>query len=230
MGEVIAISGIDTDIGKTVATGLMARALREAGMSVITQKVVQTGCTGISEDIIRHRQLMGIDLCPEDQEMTTCSQVFSFPGSPHLAAALENRRVEIGRISAATRHLAERYQVVLLEGAGGLHVPLTDELLFVDYLEEQGWPVILVTGSRLGSINHTLMSLEIAAARKIPIRGLIYNRFGTVEPRIASDSAQVFRNYLKRYGFADSVVELADLQMYHGDQQLPNFLQFLQST
>ncbi len=65
MGIVTCISGIDTDIGKTIATGLMAKTLLQSGYSVITQKIVQTGCNGIAEDIIAHRELMGIKLQPE---------------------------------------------------------------------------------------------------------------------------------------------------------------------
>lgn len=85
MGSVICISGIDTDIGKTVATGLMAKALLLRGYSVITQKVAQTGCTGISEDIQEHRKLMGVELLSEDQDGLTCPYVFSKACSPVLS-------------------------------------------------------------------------------------------------------------------------------------------------
>ncbi|HID01809.1 MAG TPA: dethiobiotin synthase, partial [Desulfobacterales bacterium] len=72
MCPVTCISGIDTNIGKTIATGLMARTLLEQGYSVITQKVVQTGCKGIAEDILQHRKLMRVELFPEDKDGMTC--------------------------------------------------------------------------------------------------------------------------------------------------------------
>ncbi|MBU0959939.1 MAG: dethiobiotin synthase, partial [Proteobacteria bacterium] len=105
MGVVTCISGIDTDIGKSVATGLMARSLSSSGYSVITQKLVQTGCHGVAEDIQRHRQLMGIDLLPEDLNGLTCPYVFSKPCSPHLAAELEGTAVDPERIRKATERL-----------------------------------------------------------------------------------------------------------------------------
>ncbi|MCK5071639.1 MAG: dethiobiotin synthase, partial [Desulfocapsa sp.] len=94
MCPVICISGIDTDIGKTIATGLLAKALLSQGYSVITQKVAQTGCTGISEDILKHRELMDTGLYPEDTNGLTCPYVFSKPCSPHLAAELSQTQID----------------------------------------------------------------------------------------------------------------------------------------
>ena len=78
------IGGIDTDIGKTYATGVLAKALYNRGLKVITQKLVQTGCEGIAEDIITHRDIMGMPLQALDKDGTTCPYVFSKPASPHL--------------------------------------------------------------------------------------------------------------------------------------------------
>ena len=85
----LCICGIDTNIGKSVVTGLMARFLHEQGHKVITQKPVQTGCDGQSEDILTHRRLMETGWLEEDEQRLTCPYNFSFPGSPHLAAKLE---------------------------------------------------------------------------------------------------------------------------------------------
>ena len=79
------ISGIDTDAGKTYCTGWLAQQLKRAGLRVITQKLVQTGNTGHSEDIDLHRRLMGIKSLPEDQEGLTAPEIYSYPCSPHLA-------------------------------------------------------------------------------------------------------------------------------------------------
>ena len=91
----IAITGIDTGVGKTLITGLFARHLRAAGHSVITQKLVQTGCAGMSEDILLHRRLMGIDLTDADRQGITCPYVFALPASPHLAASAEGRVIDL---------------------------------------------------------------------------------------------------------------------------------------
>lgn len=208
MGKVFCISGIDTDIGKTIVTGLLAKYLVRQGLRTITQKIVQTGCTGISEDILRHRQIMGSGIVDEDRQGLTCPYVFGTPCSPHLAARLAGQVIDCGLIGAATDRLRDRYDVVLLEGAGGLHVPLTEDVTLLDYIGEKGYPVILVTSPRLGSINHTVAALELLHHRGIDLRGLVYNRFPDQDPRITADSAAVFPRFLARFAFPCCLVDL----------------------
>lgn len=103
--RVLAVSGIDTDIGKTVATGLIARSLLDQGYRVSTQKMVQTGCVGISEDIAEHRRLMGIGLTEEDHSGLSCPYLFADPCSPHLAAELSGKRIDPARTLSATARM-----------------------------------------------------------------------------------------------------------------------------
>jgi dethiobiotin synthetase len=224
-GIVLAVTGIDTDIGKTIATGLLGRYLRQQGHTVITQKVVQTGCLGVSDDIVRHRQLMGMDIQDADRSGLTCSYIFPEPCSPHLAAALAGKEIDCAVITAATARLRQGYEYVLLEGVGGLLVPLQDNLTLLDYLEETGYPLILVSSSRLGSINHTLAALELAKGRGLKVLGILYNRFQEENPTIAGDSARVFSLYLREYGFADCVVDLYGSETYKKGQA-PDFGKF----
>ncbi len=217
MGVVTCISGIDTDIGKTIATGLLAKSLLQSGCSVITQKIVQTGCSGIAEDIIVHRELMGIELQAEDSSGMTCPYVFDKACSPHLAAELENRCIDTKKIGEATEGLRTRFEHVLLEGAGGLLVPLTREMTFLDYLQEQDYPLILVSSSRLGSINHTLSALELAKNRGIRVSGIVYNTFATSDTVIEEDSRNVFLAALAEYGFPERLVTLKAKTNYSGD-------------
>ncbi len=221
--SVIAITGIDTDIGKTVATGLLGRYLLGQGKRVITQKLVQTGCVGLAEDILVHRRLMGQDIQPEDQQGLTCPYVFARPCSPHLAASLAGQEIDPALIRQATRTLVARYDLVLLEGAGGLLVPLTAELTFLDYLEQEACPLIVVSTPRLGSINHTLSILELARNRGLTVLGILYNRYAESDPVIAEDSAQVFSRYLRRYGHHDCVVDLFAVEEYNRQQRSLDF-------
>ena len=122
-GKVLFISGIDTNVGKTYATGILARQLAAEGHTVITQKMIQTGCTDISEDIEMHRQLMGIPFTEEDKAGLTCPYIFTYPCSPHMAAERDGRRIDLSVITRATQELQKHYEYVLLEGAGGLMVP-----------------------------------------------------------------------------------------------------------
>ncbi len=214
MSSITCISGIDTDIGKTVATGLMAKALLEQGCSVITQKVVQTGCTGIAEDIQQHRKLMGVELFPEDKNCLTCPYVFSKPCSPHLAAELEQTQIDLDKITEATQNLAAKFDHVLLEGAGGLMVPLTSKVTFLDYLQEQDYPLVLVSSPRLGSINHTLSALELAKGRGIEVKGIIYNCYNSCDDVIRIDSRKMFVKALGKYGFSPRVIDMESAANY----------------
>ena len=99
--RVFFISGIDTGVGKTVATGLMSRFLRERGVDHCTVKMVQTGCDGFSEDLDAHRAIAGMPRLPEDEEGLTAPQIFKFPASAALAARLEGRAVDLGAIERA---------------------------------------------------------------------------------------------------------------------------------
>jgi dethiobiotin synthetase len=208
MGQVTCITGIDTDIGKTIVTGLVARSLQQTGVSVITQKIAQTGCEGIAEDIITHRKLMGISLLPEDKNGLTCPYVFKKACSPHLAAELEETHIDTKKITAATETLASKFDHVLLEGAGGLLVPLTRKITFLDYLEEKGYPLLLVSSARLGSINHTLSALEIAANRGLLVQGIVYNSYNADDAVIRDDSYRVFLRALQSYGFSEKIQRL----------------------
>ena len=209
--SVLFISGIDTDIGKTYATGLIAKALMQQGINVITQKLVQTGVAinlnsgeiGIADDIIIHRQLMGIPLQPCDIDNTTCPYRYEKPASPHLSAVLANEVLNSDVITSATKSLQADYEVVLLEGAGGLLVPITEQLLTLDYIAEQGYPIILVTSGRLGSINHTLLSLEAIKSRGLDVHSVIYNHIhdnaAQTNAEIANSTMDFLQNYLAVY-------------------------------
>lgn len=193
---VTVVSGVDTDAGKSIATGWWARQLMAQGKRVITQKLVQTGNQGLSEDILLHRKMMGLPLLPEDESRLTMPEIYSYPCSPHLAARIDNRPLDIDKITAATAELDRRYDEVLLEGAGGLMVPLTDSLLTLDYIERMGYPMIFVTGGVLGSISHTLLAFEALERRNICVTHIIYNRYPGRHDRIIDDESC---SYLKAY-------------------------------
>jgi dethiobiotin synthetase len=209
-GVVVAISGIDTGIGKTCVTGLLARALLQEGRQVITQKIVQTGCEGVSEDILEHRRLMGIGLQEVDLAGVTFPCVFRYPASPHLSARLEEREIDPMVIRRATFALQKRYDLVLLEGVGGLLVPLSRDLLFADYIRDAHYSLILVTAPRLGSINHTLLSIEACLKRGIVIRGVIYNSFQQTDRLIEEDTREIIRHYLHKAGSLAPLINLRE--------------------
>ena len=169
------VTGIDTGIGKSVAVGFIAKEWNKNGISTVTQKFIQTGNTDVSEDIIMHREIMGVELSKEDAPYVM-PEIYSFPASPHLAAKLENRPVDLEKISNATNFLIQKYDAVLIEGAGGIMVPISENYLTIDYISEKKYPIILVTSGRLGSINHTLLTLDAIRRRNLSLYALVYNR------------------------------------------------------
>ena len=205
---VVFVSGIDTGVGKTVVTGELARAAIAKGRDAITVKMVQTGNVGRSEDIEEHRRIMGVGELPEDAEGLTAPQIFAFPGSGHLAARLEGKRVNLKKITSSVEACARRRELVLVESAGGLFVPLTSSVLTIDYLAERGWPLVLVTNGRLGSINHTLMSIEAAVRRGIALLAVVYDWAPDVDPIIDEDTPATIKAYLKRWGLDVPLLKL----------------------
>ena len=176
--NVYFVSGIDTNIGKSYATAYLARVWREKGINVITQKFIQTGNpAGYSEDIELHRRLMGVEYLPEDEQGWTKPEIFSYPASPDLASRIDNRAVDFDKINHATSVLSERFDAVLVEGAGGLMVPL-------------------VTSGRLGSVNHTLLSFEAIERRGISLHTVMYNLYPEGEDKIIQEDTE---NYIRHY-------------------------------
>ncbi|TNH04269.1 ATP-dependent dethiobiotin synthetase BioD [Testudinibacter sp. TR-2022] len=209
--QIMFISGIDTDVGKTIATGFYANQLMAQGRSVITQKLVQTGCSGVAEDIQCHRKLQNLPLQQCDLDGTTCRYVFDYPCSPHLAARLAQTEIDLAQITADTQILAQQYDVVLIEGAGGLAVPLNNELTTLDYLQQQGYPLILVTSGKLGSINHTLLSLAVCQQRGIALQALIYNHYPQTDPIIENETQAYLQRYLSTHFPQAEFVELREV-------------------
>jgi len=211
-GQIYFVSGIDTEIGKTYATGFLAKLWTEQGKKVITQKLIQTGNADISEDIEKHREIMGQGWFQEDHDKLTMPEIFSYPASPHLATRLDNREIDFQKIENATQTLAERFDIVLLEGAGGLMVPLTTSLLSIDYIAQHQFPVILVTSGRLGSINHTLLSLEALKSRGLKLKALVYNlKDESKDPLISQDTSNYLKNYLATHFPEAEWIELAKM-------------------
>jgi dethiobiotin synthetase len=193
------ISSIDTDAGKTIATGWLAAHFAASGQSVITMKLAQTGCLVKSDDVAMHRTMMGLDWLPEDESGDTCPYVFKFPASPHLAARLENQIIEPKQLGDSLARLQEKFQQVIVEGVGGLLVPLTDNYLVADFVMEHQLPVIIVTSAKLGSINHSFLTLEACHHRGIQVAGVLFNHFPEVAEVMKEDSKQMIQNYLFRF-------------------------------
>lgn len=196
--ETIFVTGIDTDAGKSYATGWLANQIAATGRSVMTQKFVQTGNEGRSEDIELHRRIMHRDMAAEEYALTA-PMIFTYPSSPHLAARVDGREVDIKAIDEARKTLEERYDTLLVEGAGGMMVPLTERYLTIDYITDRRLDMALVTNAKLGSISHTLLALEAIERRGLNLRYLLYNTHFDTDPVIAPETRSYIRNYVAEH-------------------------------
>ncbi|MDP8298377.1 MAG: dethiobiotin synthase, partial [Candidatus Tantalella remota] len=177
MANSIFITGTDTGVGKTVVTGLLGGYLSDKGINVVTQKWVQTGCEAESSDMARHLELMKKDkgdFLGFIRDMVPYNLLF--PASPHLAARKEKIDIDPEKIVNSFRRLEAGFNTVLVEGVGGAKVPLNKETLIVDIAQELRLPVLIVAENRLGTINHTLLTIEAIKNRKLPILGIVFNR------------------------------------------------------
>ncbi len=208
--KICFVTGIGTDVGKTYATGFIARALYQSGEKTITQKFVQTGNTDASEDIIKHREIMGIEMQPEDLDGTTAPIIFTYPASPDLAARIDGKEFDPEIPKRATQKLAKRYDRILIEGAGGLMVPLKADYLCFDYIKDNKLPVIVVTNGQLGSINHTLLTLELLVRDNVEIAAVVYNPYFDKDKVICDDTRKYLASWLSKHSSTTDLIMLEE--------------------
>lgn len=198
MKEIIFVSGIGTNVGKSYATGWLANKLNSEKKNAITLKMIQTGNDGYSEDIEIHRKIMGLPLLDEDKDFTTAPIIMTYPASPHLAAKIDHCTIDLSKIDRSTEKLFEKYDTILMEGAGGLMVPITETYTTIDYIREHNLPLALVTNGQLGSISHTLLALEAIKTRQIKLKYVVYNPYFDEDKIIAEETQKYLGEFLKK--------------------------------
>lgn len=171
------VTGTDTDVGKTLVSAALLRALRDLGIAAVGMKPIAAGATRIGEtwvngDVTLLRAASGI----EAPAQWVNPYLFRDPIAPHIAAERKGVRIEIPRIVDAYAHLADLADWVVVEGAGGFRIPLDDRRDSADLAVALGLPVLLVVGLRLGCLNHALLTAEAIAARGLSLAGWIGNR------------------------------------------------------
>jgi dethiobiotin synthetase len=179
-GHGLFITGTDTAVGKTMVTAALAAVLRAAGYDVGVMKPVHTGCRDPNGPRASDRPppdtavlMRAADVC-DPVELVTPYRLCR-PLSPLAAARAEERSIDLRRLRTAYRALVHRHQIVLVEGVGGLLVPLTATSTVADLIGAWHLPVILVARAGLGTLNHTLLSVEAARRRGLTIGGIILN-------------------------------------------------------
>ena len=173
-GGALFVCGTDTSVGKTFVCAQLLDFLLRNGVDAGYQKWVSTGEQGRPADLEYCLRVAGLARNPAVVDLQVPYR-FLFPASPHLAAEREGRQLDPAVIVESYRKLRERYRFLLVEGVGGALVPLTRETLLIDLVALLRIPVLVVARSGLGTLNHTLLTLEALRVRKIPVVGVVFS-------------------------------------------------------
>lgn len=174
-GTLVFVTGTDTGVGKTTVTATIARLLRQRGVDVGVMKPVETGVADPRQPGPDARLLAWAVASGDPPELLAPCR-FRLPVAPALAAKKEGAKIVLAELAAAARELTRRHQIVLVEGAGGLMVPLAGGLLVADLVQQLGARLLIVTRPDLGTLNHTLLTVFAARQLEIPLAGLVLNR------------------------------------------------------
>ena len=174
----IFVSGTDTGVGKTIVAAVIARLAATAGLKTGIMKPVTSGCivrdgVRVSEDAELLAWGAGLNALPPE----ATPYLFTAPVAPSVAAEKEGRRIDLERIAADYARLAATTDFMVVEGAGGLMVPLAGGLLVADLVRRLELPVIVVARPGLGTVNHTLLTCFTARQMGLTVTGVIISGF-----------------------------------------------------
>ncbi len=197
LDEGVIVAGTDTDVGKTFVAAALLCVLRRRGYSALPMKPVQTGATsdGRAPDLefILAAAELGFDQALYEH---MAPYRLPLPASPHLAARDAGVAIDPARIMESYRYLRAAGRPLVVEGAGGLLVPLADDILQVDLLMQFDLPFALVARAGLGTLNHTLLSVEALRARGAVIARIYLNAAESEWGLIEEDNAQTLARLL----------------------------------
>lgn len=170
----VLVTGTDTGVGKTVVAAALAAALHERGAAVRTFKPAMSGADLLRDpDWPADHELLATAVGLTADEVTPLT--FGPAYSPHLAAELSAITIEPRRLIGAARAAAAQTDVLVVEGIGGLLVPITYEFSMRDFARELGLPLVIVARPSLGTINHTLLTIEAARAAELGVAAVVLN-------------------------------------------------------
>jgi len=181
----IFITGTDTDVGKTVVSAGLALVLRARGMKVGVMKPVATGCYGGDERLVSQDAAFLMEAAQNEYPPLTSPERFRNPLSPNVAAMLEKKEVDVPHILKSYRQLQKHYDFMIVEGVGGLMVPLKKDYYVANLIRDMGLPIVIVSYAGLGAINHALLTVDAATIRGLDVRGIIFNRVSVTNYSLA---------------------------------------------
>jgi dethiobiotin synthetase len=186
------ITGTDTGVGKTLVAAGLAASLRNSGVDIGVMKPIETGFSLRSSDAFFLKRMAGVN----DPLENICPYRFKFPLSPYAAAQIENVSIRLEKVSQAYHRLLRKHQALLVEGAGGLLVPITRKMTMADLALRLNLPLLIVARTSLGTLNHTLLTVEVARRRGIKVAGVIFNHLARRRGLAEKTNPSVIKDFL----------------------------------
>ena len=166
----IFVTGTDTEIGKTFIAGGIAALLSQSGKNVGVMKPISTGSI---EDAAYLKYAAKVD----DPIELINPITLRYPVAPSVSANIEGKQIDLSVVTEAYATLKQKYDYMIVEGVGGIAVPIKDDILVVNLIKHFALPILIVADAGLGTINHTILTVEFARQHDIPITGIILNQF-----------------------------------------------------
>ena len=172
------ITGTDTDIGKTYVSSLIFKTLTKNNQNTIYYKPIQSGCY-FKNSILTAPDVDTVSKnLYKEYDKSMCSYYLLTEVSPHLAAEKENLEINLEKIISETEERKSKCDYLIVEGAGGVYVPLVrDKFYIFDLIKNLSLPIILIVGTKVGAINHTMLTIKFLENMNIKIHGIIFNRY-----------------------------------------------------
>ena len=171
------ITGTDTDVGKTYITAGLAATIHKMSIDVGVMKPFAAGAAAKSGFKSKDAQIISNAANTSDSESLVNPQFFPIPASPYTASKSLKIKPKISTILSNFKKLTALHEIVLVEGMGGIMTPITKNYHVANLIKDMRIPAIIVASNRVGTINHTIMTVEMCKKHKIPIKGLILNDF-----------------------------------------------------
>lgn len=189
------VTGTDTGVGKTYVSSLLLAAARARGIDACGYKPVASGCDRDADGALRNEDALALLAASGVDEpyeaINPCA--YEPPLAPHIAAEQAGRPIDPTVLDRGAAALQARHRLLLVEGAGGWQVPLTDRLSFADWVSAHRWPVLLVVGMRLGCINHALLTVDSIRQRGVPLLGWVANELPPAQDALEANVATLVR-------------------------------------
>ncbi|CAM2832036.1 MULTISPECIES: dethiobiotin synthase [Vibrio] len=177
MINALFIAGTDTDVGKTVASKAILQAIANKGFTTIGYKPVAAGCERTEQGLRNSDALHLMKVATQEMPYDDVNPyALELPASPHIAAKHENLTIDYKVLSDKLAYLKTKADTVLIEGAGGWRVPVSDTDCLSSWVKQEKLPVVLVVGVKLGCLSHALLTAESIEADGLTIVGWVANR------------------------------------------------------